>query len=231
MKHLAVLAAGVSLVALAASAHADVVYTLGTSNTAGLGAGPYGFLDLHLIDSTHAELNFFSGKNGGGFTYVFGEAGANINAATFGVTGSVSFTMAAGDVQTPTFTQSSGNMDGWGSFNFRETPSPNGFSDAVTALSVEIHNTSGTWATQDDVLAMDNKDQFAAEHFFANGNSAFNTNSSHCDSSTDCPIPGTQAAPVPEPGSLAIFGSAILGFGLVGWFRRRKDGMTNIAAA
>ena len=31
------------------------------------------------------------------------------------------------------------------------------------------------------------------------------------------------SAAVPEPGSLLIFGSALLGLGGVGWFRRRKD--------
>jgi hypothetical protein len=44
-------------------------------------------------------------------------------------------------------------------------------------------------------------------------------------------VEAAPAAAVPEPGTLAIFGSALLGFGAVGWFRRRKDNGIDGAAA
>ena len=45
----------------------------------------------------------------------------------------------------------------------------------------------------------------------------------------DCTINPVSA--VPEPGTLAIFGSALLGLGAVCWFRRRKDNGIDGAAA
>jgi hypothetical protein len=44
-------------------------------------------------------------------------------------------------------------------------------------------------------------------------------------------VEAAPAAAVPEPGSLTIFGSAILGFGLVGWYRRRKGNFGGGAVA
>jgi hypothetical protein len=199
-------------------ASADVIYTLDTTNDFGVsGAGPYAQVDIHFIDSTHATANFT--RLG---VFSFGEMGLDVNASTFGIT-NLSFTQRVGDSQTPSYTVSFGTkVGGVGNFALDYTVNPNGFSDSVTQASFDIHNTSGTWADETQVLTASVPE--AAAHVFnpnapANNNSFFASGGpTTCD---DCVINPTDGGSVPEPASIAILGLGVLGIGAVTARKRR----------
>ena len=197
------------------SAFADVIYTLNTSNDTSVatgsgagGPGPYAQVDIHLIDATHATA-LFSSLN----SFSFGEMGLDINAVHFGISG-LTFTLAPGVTKTPTYTAVMGGKVGSvGNFALDYTDNPNGASDAVSSASFAIHNTSGTWASENVVL--NNVVPEAAVHaFWTNGNSFFASGGP----SVVCPTcgPGTTGTGIPEPPfSLAFMGLAIFGLGMV----------------
>src|SRR4249919_938550 len=88
------LLAGISALALMGSAQADIIYILGESNTAGQGPGPYVYALLDYVDSTHATITY-AVINQPGYTYTFGEVGANVNATTF-TSSAPTYTLAPG---------------------------------------------------------------------------------------------------------------------------------------
>jgi hypothetical protein len=213
-------------------AKADTIYTLGNLNTSTQPPpypGPYGFLDVHLVDPTHATLTWTNNVVSP-YTYGFDEFGANINATTFTYGAVSNITMLLSGAGNPTFTESAKNLDGYGNFSFVEHGTPQGAPGAMAGASVTITDTSGTWASDAVVLHADNKGENTATHTLVFTGSpltlqsnaiytGYDSDNSHC-SGPNCPDPSPHGD-IPEPATLVILGTGLLGLGVT-TFRRRR---------
>lgn len=152
------------------NASADSIqYTLTTGNSGGLDCctGPYATVAINLTTSTTATVTFDSLTNGG-YLYLMaatGAVGVNVNASTFGV-GTITGTNSLAGFSPGPYSVSSGNEDGFGSFNL-SIDSFDGFKDSATEISFVLTDTSGTWASASNVLTGNNDNNIAAIHGFA----------------------------------------------------------------
>lgn len=205
---------GVLVVALClapAPALADTItFDLTVPNTALVGfTSPYASVLVNRTSTTVATITF-TGLTSGAFTYFFGSAQAadvNVNATTFTV-GSLGCTPAP----TLTCTASNGGAnqaDSFGNFNLT-IDLFDGFNSRASSITFTLTNTSGTWASASNVLIANAGGSTAAAHIFAT--------SATCTGACVTGFAGNGAI-VPEPGTLVLFGSGLLGIAAV--IRRR----------
>ena len=162
---------------------------------------PYAHVDINRTSSTAATITF-TGLSTGGFTYLFGAANAidvNVNATTFTVGIPV-----GGSLSSP---PGSGNVSQFGVFNVSFDNS-DGFSDRFSTTNFTLTDTSGTWPSASDVLIANAEGSRAAAHIFATA--------SDCEGACVTGFAGDGLRAVPEPSTLLLFGSSLIGLGFAG---------------
>lgn len=218
------LLAGAAVVLGAQPASADFTYTLNSPNSAlSPYPGPYGTVNVHLVDATDATITA-TAANTGGFFYLFGDGSTlalNTNGAvtvTGGIPGGITGVQPrlGGGTAGQYSSGGTGNVDGQGSFNFI-IDTHDGATEASSSLTFSLHLTSGTWANDQSVLAANNQNNFAAAHIFVWGNS------SYTGDALKTGFTGTVGGTViPEPTSMALCLAGIVVGGGAWWKRRRS---------
>jgi hypothetical protein len=198
---------------------------LSTGNTAISGfTGPYGTVTVDLTSSTMASITFTANSTAtNNFYFIDTSAAAvEVNATSWtlsGLTGTAASFGAGVDLSD----SGAGTADGFGSFNqtFKEF---DGYNWALTSITFDLTNTSGTWLDAASVLAFNSLGFDAAAHIAV------------CDLATnpDCSTaigaiatgfagegPGT-IHKNPEPASLGLFGSGLVSLAYLIRRRRKK---------
>jgi len=200
----------------ATPASADsITFDLSVPNSGIAGyTGPYLAVTVNLTDSQNATITFTSDISGGHLYEMTdgSSAAVQVNALTWTV-GTVTGNNGGGyTVENPPGTS---QLDGFGRFNTVIDAPNSGPTSRSTTISFTVTNTGGTWSTASDVLGVNGSGYMAAAHVGV------------CAGTTPCSSFATtgfaaNGAPstVPEPASIALFGSGLVA--LAGMIRKRR---------
>jgi hypothetical protein len=208
------------------SSRADFQTNLNAGNTGLSGyQAPFGSVDVHLVDSTHATVTLTSDSNGV-FDYLFGGKSTlalNVNAIDFKVSNiqgsqpnnSIFTGWSAGKT-------SSGDVDSFGFFNLL-IKSKGSFSGSVDELTLSLTNVIGAWDDASDVLVANDMGNLTAGHVFVWDTSATKRGNANPASgfAADDPVPA------PAPSSLILLGIGGLSIGFVMVASKRRESIVS----
>ncbi len=223
MKTPALLAGAVALGFAIAPMMADaapLTLTLGASNLGSSFPPPFGTVTVTLLDSTDAQLTFESNVAGG---YIFIDGGAA--AANFNGTATLSLVSCNAPSTSCGADGGSGNEDGFGKFSNSWNLANAGTGNRATEIVLDAKLASGTWNSEADVLAANAANYLVAAHIGAGDctdltscNSVSLNLTGFAGNGSILPPPPPQNAP--EPLSLAVLGTGLVGLGIMRRQRR-----------
>lgn len=217
----------VSVLTLVGSAQAGTI-TLTTSNLGVPPSGPFALVSYALINGTTAQFSY-TGLNANGNQYLIGAQGAfGLNFAAG--TGALSF-FSNGVGQLGGFTVPSyslggaANEDGFGSFNYT-VDAFDGFTHGVVTSTFTVTRSTGTWANEAAILALNSNGAAAAAHIFVCPNPCSINSSASVTGYAVGTFDGNPTPrnidPVPEPGSMILLGSGLIAVATVARKRMRR---------
>jgi hypothetical protein len=202
LHHVLLFAAAIALACGAGSAQASIQLTLGLGNSAIAGyPGPYGTVTVTPVDSNNLNVSLTAIGS-----YLFGDGSTiALNLVSNG-------TISVSNTPTAFKDISSGQVDGWGNFDF-VMDFKDGFTSAVQNLSFTLTGTGGNWTSDAAVLIGNNDGYRAAGHVFVPNAD---------DSAALATGYAADGGTVPEPATIIIW--SLLGMsswlGLRVWRRR-----------
>jgi hypothetical protein len=213
------------LFAFAAQPAGALTFVLDTGNVGltGTSTGPYGEVVVTRTSATSATIAM-TAYSDAAYAYLFGDGGSiGLNVNNGGGTTGLSYSGVTGITQpqlgasTPIFTQDSGNVDGWGSYNF-VLDNFDGFGYSFKTLTFTLNATGTNWLSDADVLTANTDGHSLVSHIFI-VNTDY-TNTTTCPPGGGCTGYATSTG-VPDGGmTISLLGMALGGLGLVA---RRKN--------